>query len=281
MKRTTYRIKKSIYSSWDEVLSNPRPVTLHSFQTGEVEIPLRGTINPEHPHAGQLPDEKIKVPIVFHVISHKEKGDYLIDAGLDGSYIEDPKGLVHGVLARKISEEFYLENNHNTAYYLKKYSFKPKAIFLSHLHADHVAGIRETPNIPIVISRNEKFAEDKYLLLSECFKDVKELYEIDFAQANLLPPLGICADLLGDGSLWTIQTPGHTTGHLSFLINSKEGPILLTADACFIRDGLERGVASSIYTWNIVKAQKSLNQLLKFIDQYPQVRVGAGHEALK
>ena len=50
--------------------------------------------------------------------------------------------------------------------------------------------------------------------------------------------MGPSGDLLGDGSLWAISTPGHTKGHISYLINGLDGPILLTMDASFIRDNL-------------------------------------------
>jgi N-acyl homoserine lactone hydrolase len=88
-------------------------------------------------------------------------------------------------------------------------------------------------------------------------------------------------DLLGDGSLWAIHTPGHTPGHSSFLVNGLEGPVLLAMDAAFIPENLEMGVAPSDYTWNVDLAQKSLEKIIEFLGEYPQVRVVAGHELLK
>jgi len=40
-------------------------------------------------------------------------------------------------------------------------------------------------------------------------------------------------------------------------------------------------VASSVYTWDVKKAQETLEKIVAFLKMYPQVRVGAGHEALK
>jgi glyoxylase-like metal-dependent hydrolase (beta-lactamase superfamily II) len=202
----------------------------------------------------------------------------LIDTGLDSKYGDDSKG-VDGVLVRKIAEEYTLNNN-GTLFQLEHNQIKPKLIFVSHLHPDHVAGVRELTNIPVVISYKERFTEDKFIILSQYFKDLNELYEIDFSKGNDLEIFGQCADVLGDGSLWAIPTPGHTRGHLSFLVNSTE-PVLLTADACFINENLERGVAPSIYTWNKLEAQRSLDRIIRFKNQYPQIRVGVGHEALK
>jgi len=76
-------------------------------------------------------------------------------------------------------------------------------------------------------------------------------------------------------------TPGHTPGHISFLVNGMEGPVLLAMDAAFIHENLERGVAPSDYTWDVEMAQDTLEKIIEFLREYPQVRVGAGHEHLK
>ncbi len=91
-----------------------------------------------------------------------------------------------------------------------------------------------------------------------------ELYEIDFLQAPEIPPIGPSADLLGDGSLWAILTPGHTPGHMSFLVNRIDGPVLLSMDAIFINENLELGVAPSDYTWDVGKAQETLERIVEF-----------------
>jgi glyoxylase-like metal-dependent hydrolase (beta-lactamase superfamily II) len=93
-----------------------------------------------------------------------------------------------------------------------------------------------------------------------------------------MAPLGPSVDLLGDGSLWAIHTPGHTPWHVSFLLNGMDGPILLTIDAAFIHENLERGVAPSDYTEDVVKVQETLEKIIEFLKMYRQVRVGTGHE---
>lgn len=55
-------------------------------------------------------------------------------------------------------------------------------------------------------------------------------------------------------------------------------PILLTMDACFINENIEKKIAPSSYTWNIKLAQKTLEKIIKFLKEYPQVKVHCGHE---
>lgn len=274
MKIKKYLLKKSSFQSWDELFQNPGPITLESFITGTVIINRRGTLNPEHPRTRDVGDEELEVPILAHWVHHEELGDYLLDAGLDASYYQDPFGGMKGLLA----DEFCQEKNQNIGFHLEKRDMTLKGVFLSHLHSDHMAGVRELPhNIPYVVGKGEF---DEYLpeIYDNFLKGVQTLYEIDFSDFDDMYPLGPVVDLLGDGSLWAVHTPGHTPGHMSFLVNSLNGPIFLTMDASFIHENLERKVAPSDYTWDVEKAQDTLEKIIDFLNKYPQVRVQAGHE---
>nr|WP_243687664.1 MBL fold metallo-hydrolase [Methanobacterium formicicum] len=134
--------------------------------------------------------------------------------------------------------------------------------------------------MPYITGKGE-YQEYQPQIHGDFLEGMEELVEIDYSQAPVMPLLGASVDLLGDGSLWAIHTPGHTPGHSSFLVNGLEGPVLLAMDAAFIPENLEMGVAPSDYTWNVDLAQKSLEKIIEFLGEYPQVRVVAGHELLK
>jgi glyoxylase-like metal-dependent hydrolase (beta-lactamase superfamily II) len=269
-----FKVKQSPFKSWKEIFHNPCDVTLKSFKTGTVKINRRGTINTEHPDAGYIKDEVLSIPIIAHLIHHNELGYFLLDAGLDISYAYDPKGGVKGSFA----DEFIQGEGENIGYHLDKLKIKLNGIFLSHLHSDHIAGVRELPkNIPYIIAKGEleDYEPGKF---GDFLSDVETFYEINFSEMKIKPPLGPCADLLGDGSVWAVSTPGHSKAHTSFLINSLKGPIFLTMDAAFIMDNLKLKIAPSDYTWNVDMAQKSLEQIISFLEEYPEVRVRLGHE---
>lgn len=260
-----------------EVFQNPLPVSVHSFQTGTVIINRRGTLNPNHPRAKDVQDEELEVPILAHWVHHEDKGDFFLDTGLDASYTLDPRGGMEGTDL----DEFQQNKDENVAKFIEENGIDLKIVFLSHLHADHAAGVRElSKDIPYVIPKGE-YNEYHPEIHGDFLEGLEELYEIDFSKANQMAPLGPSVDLLGDGSLWAIHTPGHTPGHVSFLVNCFEGPILLTIDAAFIHENLELGVAPSDYTWDVEKAQETLEKIIEFLKKYPQVRIGHGHEVLK
>jgi len=274
MKLKEYKIKKCTMKSWREIFQNPCDITLESFKTGSVNINRRGTINIKHPKAGYIKDEIINVPIISHLIKHNKFGYYLIDTGLDAKYTYDPYGGVKG----RCVDKFFQEKNENIGFHLKNRGISLKSIFLSHLHSDHIAGVRELPKeIQYIVGKGE-IEQYQPEIYGDFLKDITTLYEIDFSTLNKIPPLGPSADLFGDGSFWAISTPGHTKGHISYIINGLNGPILLTMDASFIYDNLLLKIAPSDYTEDIALAQKTLENIYEFLLEYPQVKVLAGHE---
>lgn len=284
MKREQFKVKSSNFNDWEEVFKNPGHISVKSFITGHVTINKKGTLNPNHPNAENIEDEPLNVPIIVHLIHHHKFGDYFVDAGLDSSYYQNPHGEVKGLFAglyKKLGfgDIYFQEKNQDIAYHIKKNSIELNGVFLSHLHSDHIAGIRELPkDIPYYVGKGEKYIDRKPFFYNDYLKGIEVLYEIDFSKAHNMPILGPCVDIFGEGSFWAIPTPGHTRGHMSFLINSIDGPILLTSDACFIKLGFEKGVGSSSYTDDVEMAQSSLNNLIEFKRVYPQIRVCPGHE---
>jgi glyoxylase-like metal-dependent hydrolase (beta-lactamase superfamily II) len=53
--------------------------------------------------------------------------------------------------------------------------------------------------------------------------------------------------VFGDGSFFAILTPGHTTGHVSYLARTAEGAVLMTGDVSHTRWGWDRNVQAGTY----------------------------------
>ncbi len=268
---------KSDSKTWDDVFHNSRPVNVESFKTGTVMINRRGSINPDHPLAPVMGDEELEVPILVHWVRHEKYGDFLLDAGLDSSYYHDPCGGLKGTAV----DEYRQEEDEKIAHYLTEHHINLEMVFISHLHSDHAAGIRELPKDILYVTGKGEYSQYHVDVHGDFLEGLDKLYEIDYTRAQIMPYLGSSVDLLGDGSLWAIHTPGHTPGHSSFLVNGLNGLVLLTMDAAFIQENLELGVAPCDYTWDVGMAQESLEKIIEFLKVYPQVRVGVGHEVLK
>lgn len=134
---------------------------------------------------------------------------------------------------------------------------------MSHLHQDHIGGLRELTGAELLVSRREwetlgKAAPELRGLLRSHI----DIPGLRWRHVDLEPPRapgggverrpdGIRAghDLFGDGALVLLSTPGHTPGSMSLLVRRPNRPPLLmvgdlTYDAHLLQAGRVPGVGS-------------------------------------
>lgn len=104
-------------------------------------------------------------------------------------------------------------------------------VVASHLHFDHAGGNSALPDARVIVQRAEvDYAADEdgdgYVREEWDTGQDLELVEGDH-------------DVFGDGRVVCLPTFGHTPGHQSLLVRRDGGDLLLTADACFMRQSLE------------------------------------------
>jgi glyoxylase-like metal-dependent hydrolase (beta-lactamase superfamily II) len=152
----------------------------------------------------------------------------LIDTGLNPEAIADP-GSYYG--RPDIFAVFALEQEQSVALQVDLGTLTK--VVLTHLHWDHVGGLGLIPaDVPIVVQRSEWAAgHDDAAVARNAFLPRDYLVEED-REVVLID--GDC-DLLGDGSVELLLTPGHTPGHQSV----RAGEVVLAADVIHFSAGLE------------------------------------------
>ncbi len=101
----------------------------------------------------------------------------------------------------------------------------------SHLHFDHCGQNRALPDVPIVVQRSEyEHARAPHYTVPEWVDFPEALYELVDGERELLSGLRI------------IPTPGHTAGHQSAILETREGLVLLAGQAVQDRAEWEAGV---------------------------------------
>lgn len=264
--------------SWEQVFAAPGPIVLTSFETGRITVPPSGVLNMDDPATRGLSRAPFAVPVFAHWLHHPKFGDYLVDTGFDASFATGPYGNIHGVIKTLIFGASTQNPGEDLASQLQRHGVAPKGVFFTHLHPDHTAGVPSLPgDLQYVAGPRASYDNYPGLIYRDHLRGVKLIREFDFTSASAMPPLGPGIDVFGDGSLWAVLTPGHTRGHVSYVVNTTRGPVLLSGDASHTRWGFEHHVSPG-WAENLPGAQTSLEQLIAFADRYPRVEVIYGHE---
>ena len=277
--RRPFPAPEASYHSWDEILSHPQPITIRTYSTGIMQTTLSAIMNLEHKDAQDIKDVSIEIPVNVGIIQHQEFGAYLIDAGLDKSYVHNPHGTIRGLMVKSYLGKGSQEPNTHIAAILNRESIQLEGVFLTHLHQDHTAGIVDLPkDIPYVAGKNERYVNFRFFMQSDHLAGIDALYEIDFATGIELPPLGKAVDIFGDGSLWAISSSGHSAGHVMYFINGVEDSVLFTGDACNDHYQFETGIGPGFYSSDLEGGQEALERIILFKERYPDVKLVYGHD---
>ncbi|PMS33401.1 metallo-beta-lactamase superfamily protein [Trinickia symbiotica] len=204
----------------------------------------------------------VPFPALACLLIHPRHGPMLFDTGYSDAFFTATKRFPEHLY--RLVTPVSLNPGESLATQLGLHGFTPddiKHLFVSHLHADHIAGIGDYPRAKIFVMRAEVEAMRRasrigglrrgYLrmLLPDRF-DMTLTY-VDDCPRVVLPdsmrPFRYGFDLLGDGSLTGVPLPGHTAGQLGLLFKTTEArTVFLVADACWSLDALRRDRAP---TW--------------------------------
>jgi len=258
-------------------------ITVEAIHSGDLKVPLSNALNLKHEACSGIEDREITVPIFAYLIHHETFGYFLIDTGCASSYENNIYGPMKGPIFPFVMPETQLEKGQAIDALISGISSQIRGVFFTHLHFDHTSGLPALPdNLILVAGKGEHSLSIKGLLEPHHFKKNSTVNMIDFeAVDSLTTPLGKAIDVFGDHTFWAISTPGHSKGHVSYLVNTKEGPILVAGDAVIMNQSLELGVASGTSSGNAKQDQKTLEGIIAFKKANPQIKIMPGHDFMK
>ncbi len=193
-------------------------------------------------------------PALVGLIRHRSAGAILFDTGYSEHFLHAtaqlPERLYRWTTPMTLPEEQCLQAQlarNGVAMH------EVRAVFASHLHADHIAGLRDLPRSALWCSaaaliharRMHRFARlRKATLLALLPDDIDVRFRSIESQGKQTLPgrwamLGEGYDLIGDGSLWAVPLPGHARGHMGLLLRHEDDrEWLLAGDAAWHIDEL-------------------------------------------
>jgi glyoxylase-like metal-dependent hydrolase (beta-lactamase superfamily II) len=176
--------------------------------------------------AGEPEGELIRFPVPAFVVETEDER-ILVDTGLHPAAVADPEAFYGAAQARflfKLEQEQSIGDQVDLSTLTK--------VVLTHLHYDHAGALALVPaSVPVVVQRaewaagNDSAAVARNFFIPRDYGDPERPVELVDGDH----------DLLGDGSVRLLLTPGHTPGHQSVQI----GDLVIGADVAYFSDSLD------------------------------------------
>ena len=182
-------------------------------------------------------DHAILVPVYAFLIDHPRHGPIMIDTGLNWHQAHAHREYYSGPLLRAAFDEgeYLLESEQRLEVQLARLGLRVDDIglvILTHLHEDHLGGVRDLIGARFLVSRADWTSRNLGLFPFRRTPSLKHVLTdpdlIDF-DSGPFHSFGAAQDVFGDGSVVLLPTPGHSAGHTSVFVDGGTGWQLLCA----------------------------------------------------
>jgi N-acyl homoserine lactone hydrolase len=227
----------------------------------------------------------LRVPVPAFLVEHPGVGSVLIDTGFHPSVAAKPTANL-GRLSQFTFKDIEMTPDQAAPAQLRKRGIEPakvKFVVMTHLHVDHASAISEFPESTFVVSSAEwAAASDGGQFQGYVKRQFDHGFDwrlLDFASRDSDSFSGFARsfDLFGDGSMRAVFTPGHTLGHMSLVLRTGRGEVLVAGDAIYMRATL----AAEHLPYRMADEhlfRRSLREIRQYATETPDALIVPGHD---
>jgi len=234
---------------------------------------------------GVSKDQWVKAPIQCFLVEHPSAGSILIDTGFHASVAVKPRSNL-GMFGTVIYRDIDMRPEQSAAAQLRERGIEPASVgtvIMTHLHPDHASAIVDYPEATFLVSSAEWEAaagggqRDGYVKRQFDHGFDYRLIDFDSSDANSFSGFARSFDVFGDGSVRVVFTPGHTLGHMSVVLRTASGEVLVAGDAIFMHRTLEDDHLPNLLADEHL-FRRSLREIRQYRKETPDALVIPGHD---
>jgi N-acyl homoserine lactone hydrolase len=225
-------------------------------------------------------------PVVAFLIEHPGAGAILIDTGFHPSVAVEPRQNL-GRLNAFGMKEIQMSTDQAVPAQLRARAIQPaevRFVLMTHFHADHASAMSEFPSSTFLFTSREWEAATApravvHGYVARQFDHAFDYRTLDFdsGATESFASFGRSFDLFGDGSVRALFTPGHTHGHMSFALRTRDREVLVAGDAIYALETLRTGqLPFKIEDEHLFG--RSLREIELYAEQTPDALIIPGHD---
>jgi glyoxylase-like metal-dependent hydrolase (beta-lactamase superfamily II) len=226
---------------------------------------------------GAKDEDWLLVPVPAFLVEHPGVGPILIDTGFHPSVSVKPQENL-GRLSRLTFRDVEMTPEQAAPAQLRARGIEPsavKVVLMTHLHVDRASAISEFPESTFVVSAAEWAAAssqgERHGYVKRQFDHGFDYRLLDFEGAGAESFSGFARsfDVFGDGSVRAVYTPGHTLGHMSVVLRTARGEVLIAGDAAY--EAPDRTEDEHLF-------RRSLREIRQYAAETPDALIVPGHD---
>ncbi len=199
-----------------------------------------------------VPGEQVRIPSYSVLVEHDD-GLFLFDTGFD---FEHTSRVLPFELPEQTPEQTIPAQ-------LELCGFSTKdvgTLVNSHLHFDHVGGNKHLTDSKVVVHERE-VAQARDHEPFEFFGYSDKTWDYDGVRLET-----ISGDVELAGGLWLFETPGHTVGHYSLLVQGRK-PTLFAFDVVYTSAALDKGIQPGFHI-DPVAGVRSIRRIKELAEEH-------------